>query len=383
MKKEHIKLLTVAVLLIHFLAFSLLCNNHLSAAAGISVDTLSHTENYPQVRIPNTEERVLDSKIMDYEYGVYVTLPPGYKDNPDKIYPTLYIIDGNQYFVYTLEPYGSLIWGNMVKEHIAISVAYRPDKINYRSRDFRSTERAADFLKFFQNELIPFVEENYRTSKKDRTLFGHSLGGHFTLYTLLNAPDMFENYIASAPAVSAEIMKYEEDFAAAHDDFPVKLFLGSGENDHLTIGAKRFAEKFKSRNYPSLKFEELYTINGNHGTIQPSAYIEGLRFVLDCTIELVPEKFERVAGTYVAGDKTYTLSYNGGNYLSLDDELESYDKWTDAPLVEWTKIYPVSETSFISRGWPGTFEFGGDISSPAETFEFRNRDHHIKARRQP
>jgi predicted alpha/beta superfamily hydrolase len=383
MKKEHIKLQTVAVPLILVLALSLFCKNPSTAVAGLSVDTINRAETYPQVRIPNTQERVLDSKIMDYEYGVYVTLPPGYRDNPEKIYPALYIIDGNQYFVYTFEPYGSLVWGNMVKEHITISVAYRPGEINYRSRDFRSMERAADFVKFFQNELIPFVEENYRTSKKDRTLFGHSLGGHFTLYMLLNAPATFENYIASAPAVSAEIMKYEEDFAAAHDDFPVKLFLASGENDHLTIGAKRFAEKFKSRNYPSLKYEELYTINGNHGTIQPSAYIEGLRFVLDRVIELAPEKFERFTGTYVAGDNTYTLSYDGGNYLSLDDMPGSYDTWTDAPLVEWTKIYPVSETSFISKGWPGTFEFGGDIYSPAETFEFRNPDNQIKARRQP
>ncbi|MFH0758167.1 MAG: alpha/beta hydrolase-fold protein [Bacteroidota bacterium] len=339
--------------------------------------------DYQQVRIPNTEERSLYSKIMDCEYGVYVTLPPGYKDNPDKIYPALYIIDGNQYFGFTVEPYGSLIWGNMIKDHIAISVAYRPGQINYRSRDFRTPERAADFVKFFQTELIPFVEDNYRTSKKDRTLFGHSLGGHFTLFMMLNAPETFENFIASAPAVSDEIMKFEEGYAASHDDFPVKLFLASGENDHLTIGAKRFAEKIKSRNYPSLKFGELYTVNGNHGTIQPSAYIEGLRFVLDRAIDLAPEKFERLAGSYVDGDKTYTLRYDGGNFLSLDDVSWTYDAWIDAPLVEWTRIYPVSETTFVSEGWPGTFEFGGDLSSPAKTFGFTISDKQIKARRLP
>ena len=191
----------------------------------------------------------------------------------------------------------------MVKEHIAISVAYLPAEGNFRSRDFVSSQRAADFVKFFQNELIPFVEANYRTSKKDRTLFGHSLGGQFTLYMLLKATDTFENYIASAPAVNDDIMKYEGEFAATHKDLPVKLFLASGGDDHLTIRAKEFAEKFKSRKYANLKYNELYTINGNHGTIQPSAYIEGLRFVLDRAIELSADKFKRLAGTYVAGDK--------------------------------------------------------------------------------
>jgi enterochelin esterase-like enzyme len=68
----------------------------------LSASVFAQTESYPQVSIPNTEERVLYSKTMDYEYGIYVTLPRSYKDNPDRIYPTLYIIDGNQYFVYTL-----------------------------------------------------------------------------------------------------------------------------------------------------------------------------------------------------------------------------------------------------------------------------------------
>jgi predicted alpha/beta superfamily hydrolase len=347
----------------------------------LSAPLIAQGETYPQVRIPNTEERVLKSKIMDYEYGVYVTLPPWYNDNPDKIYPTLYILDGNQYYVFTHEPLGSLIWGNMVKEHITISVAYRPGQINYRSRDFQSSNRANDFVKFFKRELIPFVEDHYRTSKKDRTLFGHSLGGHFTLYMMLNAPETFENYIISAPSVNADILKYEEAFAAKHDDFPVKVFLASGENDHLTINAKKFAEKFKSRHYPSLQYDEIYTVNGNHGTIQPTAYIEGLRFVLDPVIELPPEKFERLTGTYAAGENRYTVSYNGGNFLSLDIVTGGNDTWYNAPLVEWNKIYPVSETSFISKGWPGNFKFGGNISSPAETFEFRNRDQQISAKR--
>ena len=338
-------------------------------------------QSVPQVPVPNTEEHEFYSKIMDYEYGVYVTLPGSYHSNPDRIYPTLYIIDGNQYFVYTHEPYNSMVWGNMVKEHIAVSVAYPPGKDNMRSRDFQSSQRAADFVKFFREELIPFVEKNYRTSHKERTLFGHSLGGHFTLYTLLNATDMFENYIASAPAVNDYIMKYEAEFAASHDDCPVKLFLASGEYDHLTIGAKKFAGKFKSRHYKSLKFDELYTVNGNHGTVQPSAYIEGLRFVLDPAIELAPEQFKRFAGTYIAGADTFTVSYNGGNFLSLAILPGNAKAWIDAPLVEWSRIYPVSETSFVSKGWPGSFEFGGDVSSPAETLELENFGKIYKATR--
>ncbi len=338
----------------------------------------AQTETFPQVRIPNTEERAFYSGIMDYEYGIYVSLPGSYKGNPDRIYPTVYIIDGESYYIYAHQPYGSLIWGNMVKEHITVSVAYRPGEKNWRSRDFQTTRRAADFVRFFREELIPFVEQNYRTSKGDRTLFGHSLGGQFTLYTLLTTQtELFENYIACAPAVNDDILSLEKKYAAAHNDFPVTLFLASGADDHLTIGGKRFVEKFESRQYPSLKFDKLYVPNGNHGTIQPSAYIEGLRFVLDPAIELAPEKFKRLEGTYVDSDNMYVINYDGGKYLMFDGVPESFG----APMIEWQKLYPLSETSFISKGWPGRFEFGGDMTEPAETFRFSFSGKDIAARR--
>ncbi len=334
-------------------------------------------QTYPPVTIPRSEARSLQSEIMDYNYGVFVTLPGSYAKNPDRVYPTLYIIDGNQYFGYTSEPYGSLIWGNMVKEHIAISVAYMPDQGNMRSRDFQATNRAADFVRFFREELIPFVEDNYRTSKADRTLFGHSLGGQFTLFTILTATDLFENYIACAPAVTDRIMELEEQYAASHNDLPIKMFLASGADDHLTIGAKRFVAKLESRNYPGLKFDKLYTVNGNHGTIQPSAYIEGLRFVLDKAIELSPAQMRRCAGTYIDGENTYTITYNGGKYLSFDGAPGSYD----APQVEWQKLYPASETEFFPKGWPGDFTFGGPTNAPAETFSFGSGRNRVEAKR--
>jgi hypothetical protein len=383
MRKKQNLLRTLTVPLTFFLIFLASCNNSSDAEAEVSDGTQNEAASYPELRVPGTEERVLYSKIMDYEYGVYVSLPRGYKDHPDKIYPTVYLVDGEQYFVYTHEPCRSMLWGNMVKEHLSISVAYRPGTENFRGRDFRCTERAADFVKFFQEELIPFVEDNYRASKMDRTLFGHSLGGHFTLYMMLTAPETFENFIASAPAVSGEIMKYEEDFAATHKDFPVKLFLASGENDHLTIAAKRFVEKLKSRAYPDLQFDQLYTVNGNHATVAPTAYVEGLRFVLSNAIELAPVKFERLAGTYIDGENAYTVKYEGGNFLKLEDVPGSYDHWIDAPLVEWRIIYPVSDTSFVAIGWPGTFEFGGNLSSAAETFRYKNREGEVLATRQP
>jgi uncharacterized protein len=335
-------------------------------------------QNFMPVQIPNTHDRRLHSDIMDYTYGVYVTLPGSYADNPDKTYPTLYMIDGNQYYVFTGQPLDSLYWTNVAQEHITVAVAYTADGGNFRARDFRTEARAADFVRFFQEELIPFVEDNYRTSAEDRTLWGHSLGGQFTLYTLLTATNTFENYIASAPAVNDDILALEARYAETHNDLPVGFYLASGGKDHLAVGAREFVRQFQTRNYPSLTFDYYFPEKANHGTIQPIAYMEGIQLLLDPALQLAAEDYQRLEGTYTDGESNYVISYQGGNYLSFEGVPESYDTL----LSEWSRIYANSETSFFSKDWPGSFEFGGDPEEPAETFSFRWRGEDITAVRQ-
>ncbi|MFX4228606.1 MAG: alpha/beta hydrolase [Porticoccaceae bacterium] len=344
--------------------------------AGLTAPAIA--QEFLPVQMPDTHDRRLHSEIMDYTYGVYVTLPGSYEDNPDKTYPTLYMIDGNQYYVFTGQPLGSLYWTNVAKEHITVAVAYTADGGNFRSRDFRTQARAADFVRFFQEELIPFVESNYRTSAEDRTLWGHSLGGQFTLYTMLTATNTFENYIASAPAVNDDILSLEARYAETHNDLPVGFYLASGGKDHLTVGGRKFVSQFEKRAYPGLNFDYSFPEKDNHGTIQPTAYIEGLKLVMDPALQLSASAYERLTGTYSDGENTYTISYDGDDYLSFEGVPESYDTL----MTEWSKIYASSETSFFSKDWPGEFEFGGEPGQPAETFSFRWNGEDITAVRQ-
>jgi len=347
-------------------------------ATGLVAATLEAQEVHP-IQMPNMEGHYLQSEIMDYKYGIYVTLPNGYDEDSDRNYPTVYIIDGNQYYGFTGEPYGSLIWGNMVKEHISVSVAYTPEGGNNRGNDFDPGNGAPDFVRFFQEELIPFVEENYRTTgKPDRTLYGHSAGGRFTFFTLFTAPDIFENYILSAPSLRTAIFDLEEKFAANHKDLPVSLHITSGEDDNLTIHTKMMEAKLRDRKYPGLKMDSIYTPNGNHGTIQPTAYIEGLRFVLDPALDLAPEAYQRLVGTYRHGDNSYRLTYEGGNYLRFGGVPI---RNTGTPVTEYYKLYARSENEFFPKGRPAVFRFGGDAGQPAETFSFRQEGQDIVATR--
>ena len=66
--------------------------------------------------------------------------------------------------------------------------------------------KAANFSKFIETELIPFVEHKYPVTNF-RSLIGHSYGGLFTIYTLINHSHLFSNYLAIDPSLDWDSQK--------------------------------------------------------------------------------------------------------------------------------------------------------------------------------
>ena len=76
-----------------------------------------------------------------------------------------------------------------------------------RRRDLLYVKAADKFLDFVTSELIPVIEKDYKT--KNRILFGHSFGGGFTIYAMINKPNYFNYYIASSPTPIMDLVKKE------------------------------------------------------------------------------------------------------------------------------------------------------------------------------
>jgi predicted alpha/beta superfamily hydrolase len=99
-----------------------------------------------------------------------------------------------------------------------------------RRRDMLYVYGADNFLDFITAELIPYVEKEYDV--KERILFGHSFGGGFTLYAVINKPGFFDCYIASSPT---PIMKLIDRAAYQQIDNAIKrkiiLYISFGSKD--------------------------------------------------------------------------------------------------------------------------------------------------------
>ena len=114
----------------------------------------------------------------------------------------------------------------------------------------------AAFLAFLSDELMPFVEQRFRTTD-ERSIAGYSFGGLFALYTLFTRPGLFRRYLACSPSVwwgGGMIADIERAYAADHADLPAWLWMatGSEEGEDMTVPMLDLAATLTGREYPSL-----------------------------------------------------------------------------------------------------------------------------------
>jgi pimeloyl-ACP methyl ester carboxylesterase len=150
-------------------------------------------------------ETSLHSEVLDEERPILVSLPRGYERSSGG-YPVIYLLDGQANFHHTTATVELLARSGRIPESIVIGIAS-----TIRPRDFTAIAAgqgppsggAGRFLAFLETELIPHIEQNYRTLPH-RTLVGHHTGGLLALHAMISHPDLFQAYIAISPAITPD-----------------------------------------------------------------------------------------------------------------------------------------------------------------------------------
>src|SRR5215203_282866 len=161
--------------------------------------------------------RIYSKNVLD-SFEISVNLPNGYREQQTKKYPVVYLLDANLYFdivATTLNKYSDV---GLAPSVILVGIGYRDFQTmdSLRNRDDTyptaipeyemSVSGGADkFLSFIDKDLIPHIDSVYKTDTAKRILMGHSLGGYFTAYTLLQdlqgKSNRFSGYIAASPSI--------------------------------------------------------------------------------------------------------------------------------------------------------------------------------------
>ena len=247
---------------------------------------------FANVSIPDSQVRQLKSAATGRNYDIYVLLPPDYAQN-QKQYPVLYVLDGQWDFKLLDSIYGGLLYDGFVPEMIIVGITYSGEDADYnalRAMDYTPVHDpfvsgsgdAPKFFAFLKEQLIPFVESEYRADASQRVLMGSSYGGTFTLYALFSEPGLFSGYVAASPAVpygDRFAFEQEAEYASSHKDLPVRLFLSVGGIEELRYPVEEFMHILSERNYTGLEMETRIIEGERHAGNKPEAYNRGLRFI--------------------------------------------------------------------------------------------------------
>jgi len=148
----------------------------------------------------------LHSDVLAEDRQIIVHLPQGYEIGQQH-YPVMYLLDGDAHFHHTTGIIQFLAQQGYMPAMIVVAIPNTD-----RTRDLTpepDTEVATrtptaggadEFLRFLNDELIPWVEGQYRTAPF-RVVVGHSLGGLFATHALLVQPEVFDGYIAISPSL--------------------------------------------------------------------------------------------------------------------------------------------------------------------------------------
>lgn len=164
----------------------------------------------------STGETYFYSKIVADTFTISVKLPNQY--NSSEKYPVVYILDANIYFDIlgtVIKKYNEL---DLLPPVILVGIGYKDiqslDSLRNRDDTFPVANAeyempvsggADKFLSFINTELIPYIDLTYTTDTTKRVLMGHSLGGYFTSFALLQnirgRQNKFNYFIAASPSV--------------------------------------------------------------------------------------------------------------------------------------------------------------------------------------
>ncbi|MBN1272751.1 MAG: tetratricopeptide repeat protein [Candidatus Aminicenantes bacterium] len=195
--------------------------------------------------------RKLHSKVLDEDRVLLVNLPRGYDETTIR-YPVLYILYGGQvegYFADAVHIVCRLNEASRIPDMIIVGV-----KNVDRYRDCLPINRngepggAGNFLKFFTEELIPFIGQSYRT-KDFRILLGPQAGAAFGLYALMENPGLFRVNIVMNPfwirANREYMLEKAKDFFDQEGSLNNFLFMTTNTSDDNDV-TMEYLQKFET-----------------------------------------------------------------------------------------------------------------------------------------
>lgn len=198
----------------------------------------------------------LPSKILAEKRTVNVYLPDSYHQRDTVRYPVIYVLDGGideDFFHITgIVRYDTEPWINRFPQSIVVGIENTDrlndftfpvsdlnfvEKLGYQKDQFPHYGNSAKYIAFIENELQPFINSRYKTTRP-YTVIGESLAGLLATEVLMKHRTLFDHYIIVSPSLwwgDESLLKEAPQLLKAETGDSTTVYIGAANQQEDTM----------------------------------------------------------------------------------------------------------------------------------------------------
>jgi len=260
----------------------------------------------------------IKSDILKEDRQIQIFTPEGY-NKTNKKYPVLYILDGQRLFPFGVSLLKSFTQFKQTPEFIIIGITNK-----YPNRFGHFIDEEKKFLTFIEKDVIPFVDNNFRTSN-ERLIFGWEYGGSFVIQTMLDRPNLFNAYLAASPFPLSNKISQISNFLSNNASFDKTLYFSVSPNENeVSIGTEKLDSILKLKASKTFNWTFKKLMNEEHRSTPYSTIYFGLTDFYHYYPEL---QFDNLDEFTRSGGLDYVYDYYKKRALKFGFSKELSD-WT-------------------------------------------------------
>ncbi len=307
------------------------------------------SQNMPSVN-PLGSSYSIKSDILKEDRQIQIFIPESY-NKTDKKYPVLYMLDGQRLFPFGVSLLKSFTQFKQTPEFIIVGITNK-----YPNRFGHFIDKEKKFLTFIEKDVIPFIDNNFRTSN-ERLIFGWEYGGSFVIQTMLDRPNLFNAYLVASPYPLNNKISHISNFLSNNTSFDKTLYFSVSPNENdVNLGTEKLDSILKLKAPKTFNWSFKKLINEEHRSTPYSTIYFGIKKFYHYYPEL---QFDNLDEFINSGGLGYVYDYYQKRALKFGFSKELSD-WTMFSLTRNTiraddykqfeiLVNEFSKTGFISR----------------------------------
>ncbi len=344
----------------------------------------SSSQAQPAV-LQNGTFTTLDSSVLNEQRPLYIHLPAEY-DFSESRYPVLVVLDADWHFRKVVGTVDHLSASEKIPSMIVVGIPNifrdgRPARMVDLAPGMPylpDQDEAGKFLQFIAKELIPHIDNSYRT-QPHRTLVGHSLGGLFATFALLENPDAFSAYVSISPSLgrnNQQQVRKAVAFFNNTDSLKKHLYLALGnEGGNTQLGTEALVDVLQKSKTQDFVWHLNHKEEEDHVSIYQPAIHDALlsifdgwqineAYLSDKDISIAERHYQALSqrlGFHVPVPEAH---YTQLGYNILADLDFSYAAWT---FDKYLAAYPQSSQAWVGKG--DAFLMQGDFTAAQKSYQ--------------